>query len=176
MDSERLPNSLQMRLNSFEGMVQTELNYVSGIPNVSLSRFIKGKVNSDIFYPPNIRFYVTFRFKLKLQTCWLVLCTQSHPIIRSCQLKNLCHIFNCNTYFIKIIPKTIGLGQLKYWKAFSLSYKETKATWHESIAWIDIPLVLTSILTILTRSLIESMIFRNTETSSILAYNILSAN
>jgi len=52
MVSDRPPNSLQILLNSFEGIVQTELNSVSGMPKFYESRFIKERLNSDIFYPP----------------------------------------------------------------------------------------------------------------------------
>jgi hypothetical protein len=54
IDSERLPNSLQILLNSFDGMVQIEVNSVSGMPRFSLSRFIKERLNSEIFYPPTL--------------------------------------------------------------------------------------------------------------------------
>ena len=50
--SDNPPNYLQIRLNSVDGMVQTEVNYVSGMPRFSESRFIKERLNSDIFSPP----------------------------------------------------------------------------------------------------------------------------
>ena len=52
MVSEREPYSRQMRLNSFDGRVQMELNSVSGLPKVSESRFMRDRLNSDILSPP----------------------------------------------------------------------------------------------------------------------------
>lgn len=51
--SESPPNYLQILLNSVDGIVQTDVNSVSGIPKFSESRFIRERLNSEIFYPPN---------------------------------------------------------------------------------------------------------------------------
>ena len=50
--SERPPNSRQILLNSLDGIVQTELNSVSGMPRLSESRFMRERLNSEIFSPP----------------------------------------------------------------------------------------------------------------------------
>jgi hypothetical protein len=43
--SERLPNSLQILLNSVDGIVTIEVNSVSGIPKFSESRFKRERLN-----------------------------------------------------------------------------------------------------------------------------------
>jgi len=47
--SESPPNYRQILLNSVEGMVQTELNSVSGIPKLYESKFMRDRLNSEIF-------------------------------------------------------------------------------------------------------------------------------
>ena len=61
MVSDREPNSLQILLNSLDGNVQMELNSVSGIPKLYVSKFIKERLNSDVLSPPkNICLFFTF--------------------------------------------------------------------------------------------------------------------
>jgi hypothetical protein len=52
MDSERFTNYLQILANSPEGIVQIEVNSVSGIPIPYESIVINDKLNSDILSPP----------------------------------------------------------------------------------------------------------------------------
>jgi hypothetical protein len=49
---ERLPNYLQILLNSFDGIVTIDVNSVSGIPKFYESRFKRERLNSDILSPP----------------------------------------------------------------------------------------------------------------------------
>ncbi len=49
---ERLPNYLQILLNSFDGIVTIEVNSVYGIPKFSESKFNSDRLNSDILSPP----------------------------------------------------------------------------------------------------------------------------
>ena len=51
MDSERFTNYLQILANSPEGIVQIEVNSVSGIPIPYESIVINDKLNSDILSP-----------------------------------------------------------------------------------------------------------------------------
>lgn len=64
IDSERLTNYLQILENSPEGMVQIEVNSVSGIPIPYESIVIKDKLNSEIFYPPT--YYILLYFSIKI--------------------------------------------------------------------------------------------------------------
>lgn len=58
IDSERPTNYLQILVNSLEGMVQIEVNYVSGIPKFYESIVIRERLNSDILSPPVLlKFY-----------------------------------------------------------------------------------------------------------------------
>jgi hypothetical protein len=50
--SDKPPNYLQILLNSLEGIVQIEVNSVSGMPKFSESKFIRDRLNSEIFSPP----------------------------------------------------------------------------------------------------------------------------
>ena len=63
--SERLPNYLQILLNSFDGMVTIEVNYVSGIPKFSESRFKSERLNYEILSPPENKEKITLRFELE---------------------------------------------------------------------------------------------------------------
>jgi len=54
--SERLPNYLQILLNSFDGIVTIDVNSVSGIPKFYESRFKRERLNSDILSPPENKF------------------------------------------------------------------------------------------------------------------------
>jgi len=49
---ERLPNYLQILLNSFDGIVTIEVNSVYGIPKFYESKFNKERLNSEILSPP----------------------------------------------------------------------------------------------------------------------------
>jgi hypothetical protein len=49
--SDRPPNSRQILLNSLDGIVQTEVKVVSGIPKFYESKFINERLNSDILSP-----------------------------------------------------------------------------------------------------------------------------
>lgn len=73
-------------------------------------------------------------------------------------------------------PRVIGLSHLYSLKPFSFNLRETKATWAESIACMERPLVLASILTDLTKSLIASTIFLKTTPYCNLASNILASD
>lgn len=55
MVSDKLPNYLQILLNSFEGIVTMDVNSVSGIPKFYESRFIRLRLNYEILSPPDIR-------------------------------------------------------------------------------------------------------------------------
>jgi hypothetical protein len=52
MDSERFTNYLQMRANSADGIVQMDVNSVSGMPIPSESMLMSDRLNSLIFSPP----------------------------------------------------------------------------------------------------------------------------
>jgi hypothetical protein len=54
MDSERFTNYLQIRANSAEGIVQMEVNSVSGIPIPSESIVMSERLNSEILSAPPI--------------------------------------------------------------------------------------------------------------------------
>ena len=69
-------------------------------------------------------------------------------------------------------PRVIGLSALNRLKPSSLRFSETSATCDESMAWRDIPVPLISMLTLATRSLIESTIFLKICPCSSLASNI----
>ena len=70
------------------------------------------------------------------------------------------------------IPKVIYLSHLYDENPDSSNWNDTKATWEESIAYIDNPLLDASRLTVFTRSLIASTIFFKTWPSANLASNI----
>lgn len=59
MVSDKLPNYLQILLNSVDGMVTIDLNSVSGIPRFYESRFNNERLNSEILSPPKkwIKYY-----------------------------------------------------------------------------------------------------------------------
>lgn len=74
--------------------------------------------------------------------------------------------------FWMLRPKVMFLRALKLVKPFSLRFKATRATWEESIAWMERPAEETSMLTVLTNSLMASMIFLRTIPCSSLAWNM----
>lgn len=65
--SDKLPNYLQILLNSLDGIVTIDVNYVSGIPKFSESKFKSERLNSDILSPPTNKISFTFGFKFKFQ-------------------------------------------------------------------------------------------------------------
>lgn len=69
-------------------------------------------------------------------------------------------------------PKVKGLSHLYGEKPFSYSKRDTRATCEESIAYIERPDVLASILTFFTKSFIASTNFLNITPSSKRASNI----
>jgi hypothetical protein len=67
IDSDKLTNSLHILENSFDGIVQMEVNSVYGIPIPSESMVIRDKLNSEIFSAPTINKDITFRLEFELQ-------------------------------------------------------------------------------------------------------------
>lgn len=74
--------------------------------------------------------------------------------------------------FDMLIPNVIALSDLYDSNPSTLSYKETRATCDESIAYNDIPVGVVSILTSYTKSLIDSIIFFKVSAFLNLASNI----
>lgn len=64
MVSERPPNSRQILLNSFDGMVTMDVKSVSGMPKFSESRFKSERLNSEILSPPEINWICYFWIRI----------------------------------------------------------------------------------------------------------------
>ena len=108
--SDKLPNYLQIRLNSFEGIVTTEVNSVSGMPKFYESRFNKDKLNSEILSPPDVKYSVTFWFELKFEWGWFFLCLESHTIIVSGDFEDFGYVFNGEAESKGFVADVIGEG------------------------------------------------------------------
>lgn len=67
MDSDKFTNYLHILENSPEGMVQIDVNSVSGIPIPSESIVIRDKLNSEIFSAPAIKTHFTFGLEFKFK-------------------------------------------------------------------------------------------------------------
>ena len=74
--------------------------------------------------------------------------------------------------FSTLTPRVLGFSHLKSVNPRYSSFRRTKATWEESMAWIHIPSGLMSMLTSLTIYLIDSTSFLKVSLSSKTALNI----
>jgi len=146
-------------VNSDELIVAIELYSVSGIPNCSLSKVIKFNENSEIF---------SFLLLSKMNVIFDGSSSAFMVIISSLPAH-----FMILARLVMLRPSVIALSALNPVKPLSYKFKETNATWDESIACIVNPVVLTSILTEVTSSLMASTIFLRMTPCSNLAWNIL---
>ena len=67
LESPIPPNSLQIRLNSFAGIVHSDVKLSSGMPSCSVSMRIRVRENSDTLSESELKISSTFGLEIEVE-------------------------------------------------------------------------------------------------------------